>query len=218
MDISGKVGAGNMLSIMPFSQADLATTAGRAEALGTLVGGASLGMTSRMVDGLGLMAGGDWYRGIEQTMPKGVSDAMKAYRIANEGLTRRNGDVVLPASEVSAMDSLFQAIGISPVQQTVTYERQNAVKTLTDTFQARTTEIKNQYVKAERQNDTEAKAQARAEWNKLQEAKARNGVPRAPLSNLLKAPAEQRKRERETVGGIPYNKATKNLAKQYSEI
>jgi hypothetical protein len=29
-DISGKVGAGNMLSIMPFSQADLSTTAGRA--------------------------------------------------------------------------------------------------------------------------------------------------------------------------------------------
>lgn len=218
MDISGKVGAGNMLSIMPFSQADLSTTAGRAEAFGTLIGGASLGMTSRMVDGLGLMVSGDWYRGLEQTMPKGVSDAMKAYRIFDEGMTRRNGDVVLPASEVSAMDSLFQAIGISPVKQTVTYERQNAVKALTQNFQDRTTELKNRYTKADRRNDNAAKAEIRAEWNKLQEAKARNGVPRTPLSNLLKAPMEQRKRERETVGGIPYNKATRNLAKQYSEI
>jgi hypothetical protein len=92
------------------------------------------------------------------------------------------------------------------------------VKALTDTFQARTTEIKNQYVKADRENDTEAKAKARADWNKLQEAKARNGVPRKPLSDLLKAPADQRKRERETAGGVPYTKATKKLVQQYSEI
>jgi hypothetical protein len=217
MDISGKVGAGTMLSIMPFSQADLSTTAGRAEALGTLVGGASLGMTSRMVDGLGLMLSGDWYRGIEQTMPKGISDAMKAYRIADEGLTRRNGDVVLPASEVSTMDSLFQAIGISPVQQTTTYERQNAVKELTKTFQDRTTELKNQYTKAVRNGDNAAMAAARESWTKLQAAKAKNGLQRKPLSDLLKAPAEQRKRERDTVDGVQYTKATKKLAQQYAE-
>jgi hypothetical protein len=175
-------------------------------------------MTSRMLDGLGLMLSGDWYRGLEQTMPKGVSDAMKAYRISNEGLTRRNGDVVLPASEISTMDSLFQAIGISPVQQTVTYERQNTVKALTQNFQARTTEIKNQYAKADRQGDLEAKTQAREDWKKLQDARVRNGLDRKPLSDLLKAPAEQRKREKETAGGIPYTKATKKLAQQYSEI
>jgi hypothetical protein len=218
MDISGKVGAGNMLSIMPFSDADLSTTAGRAEALGTLVGGASLGMTSRMVDGVGLMMGGDWYRGMEQTMPKGISDAMKAYRIANEGMTRRNGDVVLPANEVSAMDSLFQAIGISPVQQTVAYERQNVVKSLTQNFQARTTEIKNQYAKAVRNGDNAGMSQARDAWVKLQAAKAKNGLPRKPLSDLLKAPSEQRKRERETAGGVPYTNATRKLVQQYSEV
>jgi len=150
-------------------------------------------------------------------MPKGVSDAMKAWRIANEGMTRRNGDIILPASEISTMDSLFQAIGISPVQQTVTYERQNTVKALTDTFQARTTELKNQYTKAVRNGDTAGMNAARESWVKLQAAKAKNGLPRKPLSDLLKAPADQRKRERETVGGIPYTKATKKLAQQYAE-
>ena len=218
LDISGKVGAGNMLSIMPFSDADLSTTAGRAEAFGTLVGGATLGMVSRMIDGLGLMLSGDWYRGLEQTMPKGVSDAMKAYRIANEGMTRRNGDVLIPASEISTMDSIFQGLGVSPVQQTVTYERTNAVKALTENFQARTTEIKNQYTKADRNQDLEAKAEAREAWKKLQDARVRNGLERKPLSDLLKAPAEQRKREKETAGGVQYTKATKKLAQQYSEI
>ena len=216
-DISGKVGAGNMLSIMPFSQADLSTTAGRAEALGTLIGGASLGMASRMVDGLGLMLGGDWYRGIEQTMPKGVSDAMKAWRTANEGMTRRNGDIVVPANEISTMEAIMMGLGVTPVQMSTTYERQNVVKELTTNFQERTTAIKNQYTKADRKGDAEAKAEAREAWKKLQDARVRNGLARQPLSNLLKAPAEQRKREKETVGGVQYTKATKKLAQQYAE-
>jgi hypothetical protein len=217
MDISGKVGAGNMLSIMPFSQADLSTTAGRAEAFGTLVGGASLGMASRMIDGLGLMLSGDWYRGIEQTMPKGVSDAMKAWRMANEGMTRRNGDIVVPADEISTMEAIMMGLGVTPVQISTTYERQNVVKALTSNFQERTTEIKNQYTKAERKGDTEAKAEAREAWKQLQDARVRNGLARKPLSDLLKAPAEQRKREKETVGGVQYTKATKKLAQQYAE-
>ena len=213
-DISGKVGAGNMLSIMPFSQADLTTTAGRAEALGTLIGGASLGMTTRMLDGLGLMIGGDWQRGIEQTMPKGVSDAMKAYRIANEGMTRRNGDIILPPDEVSSLDTVFQAIGIQPVKQTVTYERQTLMKETTQNFTERTTKIKNDYVKAAREGDSEAQGAAREAWKKLQEVKKREGVNTSPLSELLKAPAEQKKREKMTVGGVQYTKGTKKLAQE----
>jgi len=213
-DISGKVGAGNMLSIMPFSQADLSTTAGRAEAFGTLIGGASLGMVSRMIDGLGLMMSGDWHRGLEQTMPKGVSDAMKAYRIANEGMTRRNGDIILPPDEVSAMDTLFQAIGVQPVKQTVTYERQTLMKETTQNFTERTTKIKNDYVKAARAGDSEAQGEARAAWQKLQAVKRENGVNTTPLSELLRAPAEQKKREKMTVGGVQYTKGTRKLAEE----
>jgi hypothetical protein len=213
-DISGKVGAGNMLSIMPFSQADLTTTAGRFEAFGTLIGGAAGGMTSRMIDGLLLMSSGDWYRGLEMTMPKGVSDAMKAYRVANEGMTRRNGDIILPPDEVSAMDTLFQAIGVQPVEQTVTYERQNLMKATTQNFTERTTRIKNDYVKAARAGDTEGQAEAREAWKKLQDVKRREGVNVSPLSDLLKAPAEQRKREKMTVGGVQYTKGTRKLAEE----
>ena len=216
-DISGKVGAGNMLSIMPFSQADLTTTAGRFEAFGALVGGAAGGMASRMIDGLLLMSSGDWYRGIEMTMPKGVSDAMKAYRIANEGMTRRNGDIVLPPDEVSSLDTVFQAIGIQPVKQTVTYERQTLMKETTQNFTERTTKIKNDYVKAARAGDTEAQAEAREAWKKLQDVKRREGVNVSPLSDLLKAPAEQRKREKMTVGGVQYTKGTRKLAEEIAE-
>jgi hypothetical protein len=212
MDLSGKIGAGNMLSIMPFSNADLSTNAGRAEALGTLMGGAAFGMTSRIIDGLGLIASGDYYKGVERVMPKGVSDALKAARQGAEGMTRRNGDVVLPDSEISSLDTVFTALGVPAVEQTVTYERQNRMRDLTKNFQDRTTRIKNEYAQAVRQKDTAAMQDAREAWTKLQQARQRNGLTPQPVSSLLKAPQEQAQREKRTVGGVSYREGQRKLA------
>jgi hypothetical protein len=212
MDLSGKIGAGNMLSIMPFSNADLSTTAGRAEAFGTLMGGAALGMASRMADGLVLMSNGDYYKGLERVMPKGVSDALKAGRQATEGMTRRNGDVVLPESEIGAISSVLTGLGVPSVQQAVTYERQNRMRDITQNFQDRTTRIKNDYAKAVRQKDTAAMAEARTAWTKLQQARQRNGLTPQPVSSLLKAPQEQAQREKRTVGGVSYREGQRKLA------
>jgi hypothetical protein len=214
VDLSGKIGSGNMLSIMPFSDADLSTTAGRAEAFGTLVGGASLGMVSRVADGMGLILSGDYYKGIERTMPKGVSDALKAGRQAAEGMTRRNGDVVLPAEEISAISAILTGLGVPSVKETVTYERQNRMRDVTENFQERTTRVKNDYVKAVKNNDAAAKQSAREAWTKLQKARQENGLKLQPFSDLLKAPQEQAKRERMTVGGVQYTKGTRKLAEE----
>ena len=212
MDLSGKIGAGNMLSIMPFSNADLATNAGRAEALGTLMGGASFGMASRMADGLLLMADGDYYKGLERVMPKGVSDALKSGRQATEGMTRRNGDVILPDSEVSALGTVWTAMGVPSVQQAVTYERQNRMRDITENFQDRSKRIKNDYAKAVRQKDTAAMQEAREAWTKLQQTRQRNGLKPQPVSDLLKAPQQQAQREQRTVGGVQYRKDQRQLA------
>ena len=217
VDLSGKIGSGNMLSIIPFSDADLSTTAGRAEAFGTLVGGASLGMVSRVADGLGLILSGDYYKGIERTMPKGISDALKAGRQAEEGMTRRNGDVVLPAEEISAISAILTGLGVPSVKEAVVYERQNRMRDVTQNFQERTTRIKNDYVRANKDNDAAAKQSAREAWMKLQKVRQENGLKVQPLSDLLKAPQEQAKRERMTVGGVQYTKATRKLAEEIAE-
>lgn len=217
MDLSGKIGAGNMLSIMPFSDADLTTTSGQAEAVGTFFGGAALGMTSRVADGLLLMLKGDYYKGIERTMPKGVSDALKAARQGAEGMTRRNGDVVLPDSEISALDTVFTALGVPVAEQAVTYERQNRMRDITKNFTERTTRIKNDYAKAVREKDTAAMAEARTAWTKLQQTRQRNGLTPQPVSNLLKAPQEQKAREQRTVGGVQYREGQRKLAESVAE-
>jgi len=217
MDLSGKIGAGNMLSIMPFSDADLSTNAGRAEAFGTLMGGAALGMSSRIIDGLGLILDGDYYKGVERVMPKGVSDALKAGRQAAEGMTRRNGDVVLPDSEIGAIDTVLTGLGVPAVKQAVTYERQNRMRDITENFNDRTKRIKNDYAKAVREKDTQGMAEARAAWTKLQQTRQRNGLQSQPVSALLKAPQEQKAREQRTVGGVQYREGQRKLAESIAE-
>jgi hypothetical protein len=196
VDLSGKVGAGNMLSIAPFMDADLTTQSGVYQAIGTILGGAAGGMTAKMMDGLGLMMGGDFYRGMEQTMPKGIADMLKAGRLTGEGLTRRNGDVLLPEKDVSEVGALFAAIGLPAAQVTSTYQQRQATKKVEDTMQERATQIKNQYAKAYRKQDTASMAEARAAWTKLQEARRRNDMKPQPVSSLLRAPQEQGKREK----------------------
>jgi hypothetical protein len=212
VDISGKVGAGNALSIMPFSNADLTTKSGVIEAAGTLLGGAPVGMIARVADGLGQMLGGEWYKGMEQVLPKGLGDAAKAYRISTEGMSRRNGDIVLPASEVSAWEALVQGMGIQPVQQSVVMERQQNTLEMNQFYQDRSTKVKAQYIKAVRAG--ESTAEARDAWAKLQEARVKNGYTRQPLSELLKAPQSQAKRERQVVDGVQFNKANKRFVEE----
>ncbi len=196
VDLSGKIGAGNMLAVAPFADIDLTTQAGVAQAIGTVAGGAAGGMTARMLDGLGLMANGDWYRGLEQTMPKGISDMLKAGRISGEGVTRRNGDVILPDSEVSAVGQVFAAMGLPSSQVAETYQAMQYSKDLEKNFTERATKVKNQYAKAYRNKDSEAMAEARQAWTNLQAARKRNDLKPQPMSSLLRAPQEQGKREK----------------------
>jgi hypothetical protein len=195
VDLSGKIGAGNMLSIAPFADIDLTTQAGVYQAIGTIAGGAAGGMTARMVDGLGLMANGDIYRGLEQTMPKGISDMLKAGRIAGEGLTRRNGDVILSADDVSQVGQVFAAMGLPSAKVAETYQARQSALDLEKNFTERSTKIKNQFAKAYREQDSEGMAKARESWKNLQEARRRNDLKPQPLSSLLRSPQEQRKRE-----------------------
>jgi hypothetical protein len=211
LDISGKVGAGNMLSILPFSNADLTTQQGRSQAAGELFLGAAGGMVSRMADGLGQVLSGDVYRGLESLLPKGLGDVLKAGRETTEGMTRRNGDLMLSPEEISYWEALWQGLGVQSVQKSVVYEQQQRVRNMDENFRERTTRVKNDYAKAVREKDTDAMAEARQAWTKLQEARVRNGYTKQPMSNLLKAPQEQSKREKNTAGGVAFNKQNRGF-------
>ena len=218
VDLSGKVGAGQMLSIQPFSDADLSTSRGRAEYLGTLVGGASFGLVNRLADGFGLMMDGDWLRGLERVLPKGLSDAVKAYREADQGITKRSGEMLIAPEEVSLWDSMVKALGLPPVTNNVLYERQDRLRAVEDRLAERSREIKRAYITARKNGDTAKAREAVDQWSKLQATRVRLGFKKQPWSELYRAKREADRREQQKVNGIGYNSGNRAYVERMASM
>lgn len=211
IDLSGKVGMGNVLSVLPFTDFEL-SKASVAEAGFALAFGASGSLAQRFADGLKLVGSAEYYRGLEKLAPKGISDAMKAIRENEQGVTRLNGDVLVPADEIAAWETFAKAIGAPVTSDTkrrfltdVKFEEEKAFKDKTD-------KLRNQYLKARKEG--EDTSEVRAKWNKLQDERVKEGFKRQPLSVLLQSAQAQRQRERKTIGGIQYNVNNKKFVER----
>jgi hypothetical protein len=217
VDLSGKIGMGNMLSVMPFTEIDKLDGQKTYEIIGTLLGGPTGGLAARAADGAAYIANGDLWKGLEMMTPKGMGDLMKAIRVSGEGVTNRRGDVLLGPDDLGELDTFWRAIGLAPIKQTVRSAKQSAKYELEQKFESRSGRIKNDYVKAFKTRDMQKLAESRRAWMELQEARRRNGYKIQPLSNLIKAPMEQRKRERQTIGGVQFDKSSREYVRRLSE-
>jgi hypothetical protein len=217
VDLSGKLGMGNVLSLLPYTDIDLTSKKGMGElalgAMGPFVGG----LLPKMADGVNLLAGGDYYRGLEQLLPNGLSNGIKAIRFTDQGITQRNGDVVMSPEEIGFMDNALQAVGLPTTTMTERQYRQGQTIKYDQFYNERSKELKNQYARATRDNDAAEMADLRDKWMSLQQSRVKNGYDRKPLSELLKAPREQMKRERGVVGGVETKKANRGFVRGLTE-
>ena len=215
VDLSGKLGMGQMLSILPYTDIDFSRR-GVAEAGFALMTGPFGGLTLKAADGISLMGQGDYYKGLEQLMPTGVANAMKGYRFATEGVTSRRDDVLIPAEDISFAEAFMAGIGLPTKQLTDKQFLQNAKFEYEKFYNDKASEIKRAYARAYRSGV--GLSDARNDWEELQQSRVRNGFKRQSLSILLKAPQEQAKRERSVVGGVQTNKANRGFVRQTSEL
>jgi len=217
VDLSGKLGMGQMLSVMPYTDITLSRK-GVYEAVGTLVTGPFGGLLAKSAEGIGYMGRGDYYKGIEQLVPTGISNAMKGYRYGTEGITSKTGDITMSPDDISTVDAFMVALGLPTKTITDRQFLQSAKFEYDQFYNEKTSELKREYVRAYSEGDATARGEVMEEWKKLQESRARNGYTKQPLSTLLKAPQEKTKRERNTVGGVAVNKANRGFVRQTSEL
>jgi hypothetical protein len=126
-------------------------------------------------------------------------------------VTQRNNDVSLSPDEISTADAVLQALGLPTTKLTERQFRVGVSIKTEEFFDKKTASIKRDYVKAYKDNDVEKIAEARDAWKRIQDSRVASGFKRQPLSNLLKAPQEQAKRERQTVGGVQYTQANRRF-------
>jgi hypothetical protein len=217
VDLSGKLGMGQMLSLFPYSNVDISRK-GVYELVGTAVTGPFGALLGKTAEGVSAIGRGEYYKGIEQMLPVGLANVAKSYRFATEGITNRAGDVLLQPEELDFIETMMTAIGLPPKQITDRQFLQATKFEFDEFYNDKASEIKRAYTRASKENNTAAKAKAREDWKKLQESRAKNGYTKQPLSSLLKAPQEQKKRERNVAGGVQFNRANKGFVRQTSEL
>ena len=217
VDVSGKLGMGQMLSILPYTDVKF-TRKELPQAGYALLTGPFGGLTLKGADAINYMGSGDYQKGLEQLLPSGLGNVLKAERLATEGITTRAGDVVMKPEDISAVDAFMVALGL-PTKPITDRNFLNAAKFQYDEFyNDKASEIKRAYTRAYKEGDNAGLTEAREDWKALQESRAKNGYSKQPLSNLLKAPQEQKKRERNVTGGVQFNKSNRGFVKQTSEL
>lgn len=217
VDLSGKLGMGGMLSILPFTDVDMSKD-GYSQALTALMGPFLGGLMPKAADGIGLMGEGEYYQGLEKLLPTGLGNAFKGARLATKGMTQRNGDLVMAPEDISFVDATMTALGL-PTNKTTDRQFLQAARYQYDQFfKGQDRLLRKQYTQAYRDGDAAGLQEAREAWAEMQASRQRNGFTVQPLSNLLRAPQEQAKRERETTGGVQTRKQNAGFVQQTRDL
>lgn len=206
LDMTGMLGAQNMLSILPYTDVDMNDRTGYAKTMMGLSGSFWGGTMSNMADGVGLIQQGDLYKGFEKMLPSGLSKAANAWRMASDGYTNRNGDLLMDSDELTGLVALAQGMGLRTTKVADMQAATGRTIEFDRFYRERASEITHRYVKAYRSGDAGELTKQRQAYMDLQASKRANGLKAQPLSNLLKAPRDQMKRERNTVGGVQFNR------------
>jgi hypothetical protein len=211
VNLGGKLGMGNVASILPFTDVDLSSRSGYEKVMVGMMGPFFGGLAPKFIDGAGMITQGEYYKGLELMMPNGIGNAMKGVRFATEGITMRNGDVVMKPEDISIVDAAFQAVGL-PTTTITGRQYTQKTKVEFDKFYAdKAAEIKSAYVDANRDGDSAGMADARKDWENLQESRRRNKYKIQPMSELFMAVSAASKRQRSVVNGVETTKTNKQF-------
>jgi len=203
LDMSAKLGDDNIFSIAPYTQFDLTSKTGVAKTLAGMAG-PGVGQAGRMAQGVGMIGQGDMYKGAEKLMPKGLEQAMQAFRLANDGYTLKNGDLVVKPEDISAFGILLTAAGLPSTEVKDLQDQEIRQYKITKFYNDKSRELEHQYVQAYKAKDQEKMNDLRAKWMELQKSKDdQRGqfkqlpdiLKHQPLSTLISAPQRAQQRE-----------------------
>lgn len=219
IDVSGKIGAENMLSPMPYMNAKFSD--GR-DGANELIAGA-LGPAASLVQkfytaGQYFVQGDEW-KALEYALPNGLAaNLSKGVRFMTEGYSSKAGDVLVKPQDYDVGDFLIQTLGFQPRVMTDRMRVQDSLIRHKESFDAEKNRIYMDFKKARREGDHAGMNQARREMLKLAAEARKQGLTGYTIQNMINAANEQRRRERQAVGGVGTSKTDRQFVKKMSEI
>lgn len=208
VNMSNMVGFGSTFSILPFTDLE-ATKEGVAKAAFALGGAGPATVTDialsmkKLYDDLG-EGREDYYRNLEKMLPKGFSNIIASYRESAGGVTSPKGKQLVDAEDVTYLDTMKTLLGIQSVKSAERFRKQDVERGVDQFFKDKSAKLKRQYVTALDNGDSKKMQDLRNEWIKMNDARAKAGMKRQPITTLLRAKAERMREEELTVGGVQY--------------
>ena len=164
-------------------------------------GGPVVAAGGNVARGIDYLNRGEVRRGIEAISPKLVRDALKTWRIADEGMLDYNGNVISGKQNFSTGDYISQGLGITPAQMARTYEARTAQK-------GRETKLRDRRKKLMMQwRRKDPKERAAFFRSAIMSFNRKNPEFRIMPGQLLRSISEQRRREVQTRAGAFTEKA-----------
>jgi len=147
---------------------------------------------------------GDLLKGVEFAVPKGLRTIIESYRLGTEGYTTGGGELLADPLRFDMYSLLVNATGIPSTQVNQIKWTRGQQYELEEWFGKKSSEIRRDYIKAQKNKDQAGMREAREEWRELQNAKdrvrpffndAKSALKRQPVSTLLRSPRDRARRE-----------------------
>jgi hypothetical protein len=145
IDIHRRVGLDNMLAVPEISAF---TGPAVLQALASAMTGAAGEDASNMVGGLGQIAQGNLFAGLQALVPRVLRDPMKAIKLNDQGVTDTKGNTILPPSRLAPTDVAAQALGFQPADVSEFREGRYAVIQAQQEMQSQRAALSHAWVSA----------------------------------------------------------------------
>lgn len=217
VDVSGRLGAGQMLSPFPYVSTDAKTNREAMLEYMLAILGPAGSLVARGATAKDYFAQGDYYKATEQVAPSFLTNVMKTYRLFTEGYTSKAGDVLVKPEDYDMSDAALQLFGFQPKTISDRGRIQGSLLRHQEAFESEKTRIYMDFKKARRERDAAGMAAARRELADLSKRSQAQGLKRYTYKDMLSAARAQSKRERNAIGGVASTKSNRRFLEEASK-
>ena len=202
VDLSMKLSHGSVFQLMPFTDFELSESGFKDLGVGFF--GASGSAALNLFKGGKFITEGNYYRGIETMMPKGIKDPMEAWRFMTEGYTTNAGTTRVPPGDFKTMELVYKALGIPGKDITNMKWKASEQYQIKKFFTDKQRKMRREYSDASKVNDNKTMVKLSDLWYILQDNKdavrsffndAPSAIPRTDISSLTQAEGNEMRLE-----------------------
>ncbi len=176
--------------------------------LGPVVGG----IFPSFFEGMRKISHGEYYRGVENFLPKAGRDVLKAFRYMDEGAQTLKGDNLKAQEDFTLPDLMLQAIGFADAEVSKQYNENAIIKGYEKKILDRSRVLMAQYYLAWKDGN-------QSDINKviaaIQRFNRKNPRKRITVKSLKQSVKSRERYRRDTINGINVSKRLRYLADQY---